>query len=141
MNIPELKKAMGIRKTDLIRRKHLRECMCVHCFSDKTLLSACQLLCDTSDKLPPKKEKWDTSERFVNGKDMWGEDYAVEDKRHCNCYNSAREEDILWFTKKLMGLDIRLWWVNGKQIKVEKFEDLNNAIIQSFGQEIEGEEK
>ena len=92
----------------------------------QTLLSACQLLCDVSDSLPPKKE--------------------ITKKSYDKCtfnsgYNLAREEILLWLTKKLMGVE---WiieqnekslydsminhdgWQNFKKV-------VASAIIQSFG--------
>lgn len=39
-----------------------------------------------------KKKKWDKSERFVNGEDMWGERYAEIDSDKVNGYNQCLEQ-------------------------------------------------
>ena len=36
--VEKIKKAQGISRTTLLRRKHLKDCQCVYCFTDKTLI-------------------------------------------------------------------------------------------------------
>ena len=103
----------------------------------QTLLSACQLLCDTSDKMLPKMERnTPIAENVYNNGEVKG-------------YNQAREEDILWLTKKLMGIEEvikkeeitfypRRQEKDGKTyytVSNDGAKKLANAIIQSFGQE------
>ncbi len=93
MNIPELKKAHEeteeylayMSKEELIHPDMIK--------SLQTLLSACQLLCDVSDKMLPKRDKPD----FKNDDSIT---LGFKDG-----YNFARSEDILWLTKKMMGLE------------------------------------
>lgn len=122
MEIQAIKKAMGIAKTRLLKRGDLKECQCVFCFSDKTLLSVCQSVCDTSDKMEPKKELTDFSnkddylDRFSEVVKGLGIEKNIANKlANFICYeiniamvekyNQRREEDILWATKKMMGLE------------------------------------
>ena len=117
-DIPELKKAMEVLKEE--------DWNIIGSFPQKVkdslqdILSACQLLCDTSDEMLPKKEK--SMGDYEEASNMG--------------YNLAREEDILWITKKMMGI--------GEFLKRYKeleciddcyLERLATAIIQSFGQE------
>ena len=143
MNIPELKSDLEVIKLMI---KHYEERG--GGYSQKTalqnVLSACQLLCDTSDKMLPKKEgstdrgdytgnSDDDYENGVSNGEIWG-------------YNLAREEDILWLTKKLMGLenfikDFVYRWNGSERMLTtdnEGFKQLANAIIQSFGLKKEG---
>ena len=89
----------------------------------QTLLSACQLLCDTSDKMLPKMERnTPIAENVYNNGEVKG-------------YNKAREEDILWLTKKMMGIEE----VIEQKIGFNSFnKDLSTSIIQSFGINKEG---
>ncbi len=146
MNIPELKKAM--------ERVKLVESGCYPNHKDtaeaiKLVLSACQLLCEVSDKMLPKEE---------HSKDCL---YIIEPRyfgnpakeKYCNCgayyTNLARSEDILWLTKKMMGIkDIIKEELSKLKSKIEKgeFEDklfkefrdndienIANAIRQEMG--------
>jgi len=38
----KIKEAVGIAKTRLLRKKHLKDCLCAECFSDKTLIFLAQ---------------------------------------------------------------------------------------------------
>ena len=123
----------------------------------KTLLSTCQLLCDTSDEMLPKKEtslNWDLAVMGVAEQEF--------EKGEVGGYNLAREEDILWLTKKMMEIDIEgicekvhkayckyhlenkgtEYWTKGDYNKLtEEGKEYDrrtvgaviNAIIQSFG--------
>ena len=134
MNIPELKEAMERTLTE--GEKYLLD---LRSDDMQTLLSACQLLCDTSDKMLPKKEVVE-KHLYDMGKD--------------DGYNLAREEDILWLTKKMMGLPEILKEASTFTYKRKNYEGeekicflpteeirkvVANAIIQSFGQEKGGE--
>ncbi len=67
----------------------------------KTLRDACQLLIDTSDKMEPKKAFFKRDfVKIVGGQKMYEEAKLKEE-----AYNLARSEDILWLTKKMMGLE------------------------------------
>ena len=114
----------------------------------KTLLSACQLLCDTSDKMLPK---------------IKDEDMPEHEQKHLfdlykNGSNQRREEDILWLSKKMMGIEKALANIeipleeNPYKLKTVEtdnpaimilksvmIERIVSAIIQSFGQEKGGE--
>lgn len=100
MNISELKEAMDICK-DIIPRtaedKTQAEFIRFKVKVDalQTLLSVCQLLCDTSDKMEPKKT-------LLNKMPYLGYNDEVTG------YNLARSEDILWLTKKMMGLEDKI---------------------------------
>ena len=116
MNIPELKKSINIAKKVLEDdtnglSEQLENAL-------QTLLSACQFLCDTSDKMLPKKEC-----------DTYEDD---QDRSFSNGYYTAREQDILWVTKKLMGLED---FIGRLQPWTSKH--IADAIIQLFGQEKE----
>ena len=121
MNISELKKSMDLvaffTANDKVISEYLRDDL-------KKVLDTCQLLCDTSDNLPPKMEE---GSHLIPKNDFnWG-------------YNTARKEDILWVNKKLMGVEALIdkellrykelrYMANEKRIKA-----LATAIIQSFG--------
>jgi len=96
MNIPELKKAMEMVKGVL--EDDQSGCGCSY-KSDagkaiNTLLSSCQLLCDVSDKMEPKKEH-----------SKWEDEY---EKGCIEGSNERRSEDILWIAKKMMGLEDKI---------------------------------
>ena len=123
MNIPELKEAMEMAKEFRIKNGGIAATGKYDALH--TLLSACQLLCDTSDKLPPKKEVVE-KHLYDMGKD--------------DGYNLAREEDILYLTKKLMGIKEVVCPDNRGDTCLDhrNCEGIATAIIQSFGQEKEG---
>ncbi len=94
MNIPELKKAMEVILLKYPRllidnddRGIIKEI--------RILYSACQLLCDVSDKMEPKKGQY-----YPDKCQPYGEELGK-----ILGYNIARSEDILWLTKKMMGLE------------------------------------
>ncbi len=110
MNIPELKLAIKQVEGEVEHYRHMKPAL-------ELILSACQLLCDVSDKMLPKKEKKhkllcnldggngvrcnkETCEGCKDASD-WGYEYEQGDED----YNLARSEDILWLTKKMMGMD------------------------------------
>ena len=114
MNIPELKKSK-----ELINEKfssYFLELCKIYPPSkivefkqalDK-ILSACQLLCDTSDKLPPKKEHvaiLSDKDLIFTGKLTEGR--TVKDWIKYGS-NQRREEDILWISKMVMLGKIKL---------------------------------
>ena len=124
MNISELKKSMDLvaffTANDKVISEYLRDDL-------KKVLDTCQLLCDTSDNLPPKMEE---GSHLIPKNDFnWG-------------YNTARKEDILWVNKKLMGVEGIIekyikwneeWEAMDKQSRKGITKDLATAIIQSFG--------
>ena len=139
MNIPELKEAMEYLKPFGTESEALKVPQEPFNIALQTLLSTCQLLCNTSDKMLPKKEVVE-KHLYDMGKD--------------DGYNLAREEDILWLTKKMMGLPEILKEASTFTYKRKNYEGeekicflpteeirkvVANAIIQSFGQEKGGE--
>ena len=93
MNIPELKKAMEV---SMKCRLAIGAFTAEETKAFEIVNTACQLLCDVSDKMLPKKEprenvlECDKVDLYVNG------------------YNLARSEDILWLTKKMMGIEDKI---------------------------------
>ena len=130
MNIPELKNEMLIIK-DLIPNIQGLQAYQINAIS--VLLSACQLLCDTSDKMLPKKIKdyAGCMPEFIRG---GGDQWMWEELRK-EGYNLAREEDILFFTKKLMGISEVVCPDNRGDTCLDhrNCESIATAIIQSFG--------
>ena len=125
MNIPELKKAM-----DLVAFFTANDAEYPVLRDDlKKVLDACQLLCDTSDKMLPKMERnTPIAENVYNNGEVKG-------------YNQAREEDILWLSKKLMGIEEIILQDNpytGYSAKSGYVKKIATAIIQSFGLNKEG---
>ena len=125
MNIPELKKAM-----DLVAFFTANDAEYPVLRDDlKKVLDACQLLCDTSDKMLPKMERnTPIAENVYNNGEVKG-------------YNKAREEDILWLSKKLMGIEEIILQDNpytGYSAKSGYVKKIATAIIQSFGLNKEG---
>ena len=170
MNIPELKEAMEVVTTLLQLQIETEQWRGKPVNALNTLLSTCQLLCDASDKMLPKKDepkptidelqaildKGEGGKIYIkpDGSITGGtpEDVYAEGFREGS--NQRREEDILWLTKKLMGLGKVLTdrgnnYIDGRSTlynfvgyaSTMSSEELATAIIQSFGQEIEGEEK
>ena len=90
MNIPELKKSMeDVKELEGRGTDEVIHLWDRYKKSLETLLSACQLLCDVSDSMLPKKD--------IPSLQNLLDDYN-------SGYNLARSEDILWLTKKMMGL-------------------------------------
>ena len=128
MNILELKKAIAFEIEYLNNYKKKEDADGIHINFLETLLSACQLLCDTSDKMLPKM-LIDTYVEF--GCEPLYDAYAKE-----KGYNLAREEDILWITKKMMGIESLIKEIGAPQgLPLSLSQELATAIIQSFGQE------
>ncbi len=97
MNIPELKLAMKQIKGEIEHCKdigHMKPAL-------KALLSACQSVCDVSDKMFPKREHIALLKREG---DELKECRTVKDWEN-DGYNLVRSDDILFFTKKMMGLE------------------------------------
>ena len=162
MNIPELKEAMEVVTTLLQLQIETEQWRGKPVNALNTLLSTCQLLCDASDKMLPKKDepkptidelqaildKGEGGKIYIkpDGSITGGtpEDVYAEGFREGS--NQRREEDILWFTKKLMGIEEVIekyddYAENALDKNDKKSNRIATAIIQSFGQEIEGEEK
>ena len=102
MNITELKLAIN-EMNDYMRFALSPEHFKRERDALNTLLSTCQLLCDVSDKMLPKKDKYKAKTDI-----MVGCPYCERAMENCQCYkvyNLARSEDILWLTKKMMGID------------------------------------
>ena len=149
MNIPELRKAITVLKDLYHLEWEVSGKSYGEHYSDEfkeaieNILSACQLLCDVSDNLPPKKGILSASE-FNN---LTATEYSQKTDQRIG-YNLAREENILWLTKKMMGIEKILKDYQGEKlidlntelhIATEKgFKDLTTAIIQSFGLKKEG---
>ena len=114
MNIPELKKAMEEMK------EYMKFALSsVHFDKEKdalqAILSVCQLLCDVSDKMVPKKDEPKEWNRI-----------GFSEMLACNeGYNLARSEDILWLTKKMMGIEE----VIIKEFHLDRIEKEIDAII------------
>ncbi len=132
MNIPELKKSVEYWNYKL-SREHRDVTISIEMEEQLIpILSACQLLCDVSDKMEPKK---DIAVNYTHPiAKQRQEDFD-------NGYNLAREEDILWLSKKMMGIENMLKNYQGIELHIatgKGFKDLANAIIQSFGLKMEG---
>ena len=129
MNIPELRKSMERVNKIKCEMTGLGEEYIKKNTAFQTLLSACQLLCDTSDKMLPKMERnTPIAENVYNNGEVKG-------------YNKAREEDILWLSKKLMGIEEIILQDNpytGYSAKSGYVKKIATAIIQSFGINKEG---
>ena len=133
-DIPELENAMESVKR-MLSWKTYWENQDEYTNALKALLSACQLLCDVSDKMGDMN-------------DLAKAELELEhDSPELNLmkgYNSARVEDILWLTKKLMGIEEVLWnYLKDTEIGKKMngridCRDLATAIIQSFGLNKEG---
>ncbi len=143
MNIPELKdiKQAIMRIKGFACRRDLQEITKQDLI---TLLSACQLLCDVSDKMPKVT------------------DYDLESLPIEKLIENVIDDCNLWVTKNMMGItpeQLHLWYLQATS-KIHKinfnpnahkpYSELNEeqkfidkyiatAIIQSFGQEKEGE--
>ena len=132
MNILELKKAIAFEIEYLNNYKKKEDADGIHINFLETLLSACQLLCDVLDKMEPKK---DIAVNYTHPiAKQRQEDFD-------NGYNLAREEDILWLSKKMMGIENMLKNYQGIELHIatgKGFKDLATTIIQSFGLEKEG---
>jgi hypothetical protein len=128
MNIPELKKSMeDVKELEGRGTDEVIHLWDRYKKSLETLLSACQLLCDVSDSMLPKKD--------IPSLQNLLDDYN-------SGYNLARSEDIQFFAKKMMGLEgaieeifDRLQWrlrdtQTGDWIDAK---DLVNAIRQEMG--------
>ena len=113
MNIPELKEAMEMVKGVL--EDDQSGCGCSY-KSDagkaiNTLLSSCQLLCDVSEKMLPAKieickgEHKERTGKWVTNGICNDCGLPVNNNPAYDYYNTARSEDILWLTKKMMGLE------------------------------------
>jgi hypothetical protein len=156
-NIDELKKAMEIillKYPNLItdtndNRGIIKEI--------RVLYSACQLLCDVSDKMEPKKEILDIHiEAPLKDCRYWqiildglvialcpSKETALIYFELLHKANLARSEDILFFAKKMMGIEaiVNAWIVKLLDSKTEyvidiDFKDLKllaNAIRQEMG--------
>ena len=135
MNIPELKKCIQY----FMENGYPASAEEYELSSDRlqTLLSACQFLCDVSDKMLPKKEHI----ALLSNKDLLFTGKLTEHRTVKDWikygYNQAREEDILWITKKMMGLPEVVCPDNREDTCLDhrNCEGIANAIIQSFGQE------
>ena len=133
MNISELRKAMEYWKTCGFAD---RETNPVEGWKYlQTLLSACQLLCDTSDKLPSKKDLFKPHKRCLE-----------DSKTRCYCLNDCVEERdnfiddfTLYIAKKLTGVEGVIekyddYAENALDKNDKKSNRIANAIIQLFGQ-------
>jgi len=56
------------------------------------------------DLKPKRKEHYDSSPRYKKGKDLWGEDYAQNDARHCIIYNKAIDAYEKYHTAKIKSM-------------------------------------
>ena len=138
MNIPELKEKIAELKPileDHAIGRH-RFIYSEEARALQTLLSTCQLLCDVSDKMLPKKVVPEIDRDFTgNADDSWdnGNDVGEADG-----YNLARSEDILWLTKKMMGIEEVIENIIHSK---EKFTGigLTDQLINAIRQEMGGE--
>lgn len=108
MNIPELKKSMSsLRELESSHLLKLEHPNCEHYEQALDIvLSACQLLCEASDNLLPKKEI--VVSEYKGKPVVMSEERQQEFKEDLSSmigYNLARSEDILWISKKMMGLE------------------------------------
>ena len=147
MNIPELKNIKeAIERTGLLFPKGIygRDALNV-------LISLAQLVCDVSDKMLPKKEGIEFKGATVKCR-------LPEDCRFPNCdcgepeitkgiffnsyskgYNLARSEDILWLTKKMMGLEDIVSDIVFKNCQLT-YADAGKKIANAIRQKMGGEE-
>ena len=97
MNIPELKMDLEVIKL-MIKQYEERGGGYSQKVALQNTLSACQLLCDVSDKMLPKKY---TDEELQNILTELGatELHLAEHK------NNIIDEMVLWLTKKMMGIE------------------------------------
>ncbi len=117
MNIPELKMDLEVIKL-MIKSYEERGGGYSQKVALQNVLSTCQLLCDVSDKMEPKKDWIEEFDKKFIGELQYqagdcdigfidaGEEGIEKVKEFIqNKIDLARSEDILWISKKMMGLE------------------------------------